>query len=127
MEQRFTGYELHRDEVDTVHRRARYATFLHGANRDLEALPELNKGIQLAPDNYSLYRDLAASYIRLSRADDAIAALQRSLEIRPTASAYSSLATLYYSQGRYTDSAATFEKAVAIDAGNRSTDSMRTR
>jgi serine/threonine-protein kinase len=52
----------------------------------------------------------------LERTDDAASALQRALEIEPSATLYSNLGTLRFFQGRYSDAAAAFEKAVELNA-----------
>jgi serine/threonine-protein kinase len=74
---------------------------------------------ELAADNTILWRNLGAVYFQLERYDDAASAFQRSLEIAPSAAAYTNLGTLRFYQGRYHDAVPAFEKAVELGA-NRS-------
>ncbi len=89
-----------------------YGVFLFSKDRCAQAVPYFLKATQLAPDNYAAFRNLGACYFQLGRNDEAISAQQRSLEIRPMASGYSNLATIYYYEGRFTESAETLQKAV---------------
>jgi tetratricopeptide (TPR) repeat protein len=50
----------------------------------------------------------------MDRYDDAIAALERSRGIRPTASNTSNLGTAYFNRGRFADAARAFEQAVKL-------------
>jgi tetratricopeptide (TPR) repeat protein len=68
-----------------------------------------------SPDNGFVLRNLAAVYHMLDRTDAAAAALQRALEIEPTATVYSNLGTMRFFQGRYSDAATAFEKAVQLN------------
>jgi tetratricopeptide (TPR) repeat protein len=69
-----------------------------------------------SPDNPLVLRNLGAVYHMLERTDEAASALQRALEIEPSATLYSNLGTLRFFQGRYTDAAAAFDKAVQLNA-----------
>jgi eukaryotic-like serine/threonine-protein kinase len=73
---------------------------------------------KLTPDNYFVLNNLAGVYMMLDRDEDAATALQRSLEIKPAADNFSNLGTLRFSQGRYIDAVAAFEKAVKLNANN---------
>jgi tetratricopeptide (TPR) repeat protein len=72
----------------------------------------------LAPDNVIVLRNLGAAYHQLGRYDEAAAALQRALEVAPTAAIYTNLGTTRFFQGRYADAAPAFEKAVELAANN---------
>lgn len=71
---------------------------------------------RLTPGNFSVLRNLAAAYHMMDRDDDAASALQRSLEIKPEASAYGNLGTLFFFHGRYDEAVTAFEKAVQLGA-----------
>jgi serine/threonine-protein kinase len=69
----------------------------------------------LAPDSFRGYSNLGATYLQVERYDDAINALKRSLEIRPTHDAFSNLATAYFRLRKYDDAAYNYSQAVARD------------
>jgi tetratricopeptide (TPR) repeat protein len=68
-----------------------------------------------SPDNVLVLRNLGAVYQTLDRNDEAATALQRALEIEPSATVYNNLGTLWFFKGRYSDAAAGFEKAVELN------------
>ena len=72
--------------------------------------------LKLEPDNVSALRNLGAVYHSLGRDDDAAAALQHALEIKPSADVYNNLGTIRFYQGRYQDAVPAFEKSVALGA-----------
>jgi len=80
-----------------------------------EAVQSWERARDLSPDNVLVLRNLAGAYHMLERVDDAVATLQRALEIQPNATSYSNLGTLRYFQGRYQDAALAFEKAVDLN------------
>ena len=51
----------------------------------------------------------------IDRVDDAAAALQRALEIRPAATIYTNLGTLRFFQGQYQQAVTSFERAVEMN------------
>jgi len=63
-------------------------------------------------------RDLGAAYHALDRDDDAVAALQHALEIKPAADVYSNLGTILFYQGKYDESVPAFEKTVSLSAND---------
>lgn len=73
---------------------------------------------KITPDNFYVLNNLAGVYMVMDRDEDAAAALQRSLEIKPAADNYSNLGTLRFSQRRYADAVPAFEKAVNLMASN---------
>ncbi|MFN7936560.1 MAG: protein kinase [Bryobacteraceae bacterium] len=72
----------------------------------------------LTPDNDLVWRNLSSLYLLQDRFDDAAAAIQKALELRPTSPHYSNLGYIRFFQGRYMDAIAPFEKAVEL-APNR--------
>lgn len=89
--------------------------FFYNNGRHEEAATTWEGARKLVPDSVFVFRDLAAAYHSLGREDDAAAALQRALEINPSAGVYNNLGTFRFFQGRYLDSAAAFEKAVEMN------------
>jgi len=66
------------------------------------ALDNYQKAVHLAPDEAQPRYNLAISYVRLKRADDAILALNEAERLRPAyASPYFLLGRIYYEQHRY--------------------------
>ena len=81
-----------------------------------QATANFEQALKLDPDNLDALDDLGGAYHMLGRDDDAAAALQRALEIRPDADTYTNLGTIRFYQGRYPDAVVSFEKAVALGA-----------
>ena len=69
---------------------------------------------RLAPDSARGHYHLAAAYFGLDRLDDALAAYRRSIELRPTAVAWSGIGTVQFYLGRFPEAATAFETAVAL-------------
>jgi eukaryotic-like serine/threonine-protein kinase len=90
-------------------------TFFYKNARYAEAITAYEQARALTPDNVLVLRDLAAAYHSQDRDEEAASALQRALEIQPTAPIYNNLGTWRFYQGRYTDSAAAFDKAVQLN------------
>ena len=83
-----------------------------------EAIAQLKKVVQLTPDNAQAYSNLAAVYLDTSDPKlipEAQAALMKSVALSPSYPAYANLGSLYFTQGRYAESAAMTEKALAIN------------
>ena len=76
------------------------------------------QALKLEPDNVPALRNLGAVYHALGRDDDAVAALQRAIEIKPSADVYNNLGTIRFYQGRYQDAVPAFEKTVALGANS---------
>ncbi len=83
-----------------------------------EAIAQLRKVVQLTPDNAQAYNNLAAVYLDADDPKlipDAQAALSKSVALAPSYAAYANLGNIYYSQGRYAESAAMTEKALKLN------------
>lgn len=83
-----------------------------------EAEKAYQRIIELAPANFFGLRNLGAVLYMQGKLEAAASLFQQALQIQPEPSLYSSLGTLYFSQGLYTQSVAAFEKA--IDMGGYS-------
>ncbi|MFN0151416.1 MAG: protein kinase domain-containing protein [bacterium] len=87
--------------------------YRHG---ELEKAAEcFRRVVELTPDNPRGYSNLGAMYASLKRNDDAVAAYEKSIALKPNYRAYSNLATLFQSAGRAPEAAAMYEKALALD------------
>jgi serine/threonine-protein kinase len=83
-----------------------------------EATAALKRAIELTPDNAQVYFNLGAVYLDTSdpkKIPDAERALRKSLELNPSFAAYANLGFLYTQQGKYAESAAMTEKALALN------------
>jgi len=74
--------------------------------------------LRLEPDSVQVLRNLGGTYHMLGRDNDAIAALQHAIEVKPNPDVYSNLGTILFYQGKYDESVPAFEKAVALNANN---------
>jgi serine/threonine-protein kinase len=88
------------------------------AGRFKEAAAAWEMALKLEPDNVPALRNLGAVYHSLGRDDDAVAALQHALEIKPAADVYANLGTILFYQGKYDRAVPAFEKAVELGANN---------
>ena len=86
--------------------------------RYLEAERMFQQASSLAPDNFRVLSNLGGIYLMQGRYPEAITVLERSVSLRPTAGAYSNLATAYFYQRRFADSARTYEGALKLDERN---------
>jgi eukaryotic-like serine/threonine-protein kinase len=69
----------------------------------------------LAPDNYRGYSNLGGIYLLQGRYSEAVEALQRSIQLRPTAGSYGNLGATYFYMQRFEDAANSLQHAVALD------------
>lgn len=76
------------------------------------------QALKLEPDNVPALENLGAVYHRLSRDDDAVAALQRVIATSPTADVYNNLGSILFYQGKYDEAVPAFEKTVAMGAND---------
>jgi serine/threonine-protein kinase len=86
-----------------------------------EAIEQLRRVVQLTPDNAQAFSNLGAIYIDTSDPkfrSDAEAALNKSIELSPSYSAYANLGSLYYDDKRYTEAASMMERALQINPEN---------
>jgi len=83
-----------------------------------EAERMFQQAAALAPDNVRVLSNLGAIYVMQGKYPEAISALERSVSFRPTAGAYSNLATAYFYQRRFADAAQTYEGALKLEQRN---------
>ncbi len=80
-----------------------------------EAASQFRHVIELAPENVRGYTNLGGIYVLQGKQKLAEETLQKSLNIEPNYRAYANLATMYFDQGRYSESARMFERAVQLN------------
>ena len=90
------------------------AQFYYRQGRYPESVALYGRGLELAPDNNSLYTNMGAAHWMAGQLDDAARSFEKSLTLRPSASAYTNLGTTYYFQGRCREAAGLMEKAVDL-------------
>jgi tetratricopeptide (TPR) repeat protein len=73
----------------------------------------------LAPENPEGYYNLGAAYLFLGRDQDAIAALEKSIKLRPSPAAYSNLGTAYYRARKFAEAANSYREAINFDQKNQ--------
>jgi tetratricopeptide (TPR) repeat protein len=79
-----------------------------------QAAQQFAKAAQITPDNVIALRDLGLASLQLGRFDVAQANLQKVAELEPSSSAFSALGTLLELQGKYAESVAMYQKALAL-------------
>jgi eukaryotic-like serine/threonine-protein kinase len=97
------------------------ALFYDRQNKYPESIAALRKAVELTPDNAQVYFNLGAVYIDTGDAkltSDAEQALKKSIELAPSYPAYANLGQLYYTEKRYSESAALTEKALQLNDQN---------
>ncbi|HEY7616579.1 MAG TPA: tetratricopeptide repeat protein, partial [Terriglobales bacterium] len=85
------------------------------------AVEQLQRAIELTPDNAQAYSNLAAVYLDMSdpkSVPQAEAALKKSIELSPSYAAYANLGMLLSQQKRHAEAAAMTEKALQLNDKN---------
>jgi tetratricopeptide (TPR) repeat protein/TolB-like protein len=90
------------------------AVFYWLAGRNEEAEKHFRRVAELVPDNYIVYRNLGGLHVMMGRREKAADFLQRSLALKPSATAYSNLGTLRFQEEHYPEAAALFERAISL-------------
>jgi serine/threonine protein kinase/tetratricopeptide (TPR) repeat protein/TolB-like protein len=88
--------------------------YVHQAQYE-KAADMFRRVLQLIPDSFRAYANLGGLYIYQGRYADAVQPLERSLAIRPTAQAYSNLATAYLHLRRFDEAARNYREATKLD------------
>ncbi len=101
-------------EPGTWQHRLAYAGVLYRQGRYEDALEELQRVIELSPDNARAYLLMGAAYDYLGFQDESLQATLRSLEIEPTRAGYRDLGITYYFLGSYEKAAEAYERAVEL-------------
>jgi serine/threonine protein kinase/Flp pilus assembly protein TadD len=85
--------------------------FYYRRGRYQDAILLFQKITQLAPDNSQGYTNLGATYAMAGQYESAAVSFDQSLRLRPTASAYSNLGTVYFFLGRCAEAVPLMEHA----------------
>jgi serine/threonine-protein kinase len=80
-----------------------------------EAAAQFRRVVELVPENVRGYSNLSGVYLLQGKTQEAEEGLKKSLSIEPNYRAFANLGTLYFSEDRYTESAASFEKALELN------------
>ncbi len=83
-----------------------------------EAVAQYQHALQLTPDNATIYSNLGAAYVDANDPrsfQQAEAALKKSIELSPSYGAYANLGFLYLMQNRFSEAAATTERALQMN------------
>jgi serine/threonine-protein kinase len=91
-----------------------YGGFLFRANRYEEAENAFRQALTRVPDNARIHSSLGGALFARGRIEEAQQTFERSLELQPTASAASNLATLLYRRGDYPAAVSAFETATTL-------------
>jgi serine/threonine protein kinase/Flp pilus assembly protein TadD len=83
-----------------------------------EAATQFRKATVMAPDNSIAFLDLGLASLQLERYDDAGASLEKSAQIEPSFFAYSTLAELLTTQGKFAEAVEMSKKALDLDPTN---------
>jgi serine/threonine-protein kinase len=83
-----------------------------------KAILQFKKLTEIAPNNDNAYLNIAAGYYSLGKIDQAIKMTLKAIALKPTASAFSNLGTMYFYQNKYLQSITAFEKAVELLPNN---------
>jgi tetratricopeptide (TPR) repeat protein/TolB-like protein len=80
-----------------------------------EAVEEMKRAVELAPNSDEAYRRLGAAYLRLSKKNDAIEAYQRAIQIAPYYwFNHNALGLAYYELGDYEGALTAFQRVVEL-------------
>jgi tetratricopeptide (TPR) repeat protein len=114
------------DEADAQYRKAisvrpdswsiywYYGAFLYRANRYEEAENAFRQALSRVPGNARIHASLGGTLLARGRIEEARKTLERSLELQPTASAASNLATLLYRRGDYPAAVSAYQTATEL-------------
>jgi len=85
-----------------------------------EAAEQYRKAVELTPDNATALLNLGLAALQLGQYDDARMSLEKSAQAEPSFAAYSALAELLTTQGKFTESVEMSKKALDLDPTNYS-------
>ena len=89
--------------------------FYYRLARYTEAEKEFRTVVELTPDNPRGYSNLGVIAYSEKRYEEAAKMYEKSVAIKPTASAYSNLGAVYYSLGQYAEAARYYEEAIKMN------------
>ena len=80
-----------------------------------EAAEQYSQVTRLVPDHHFGYNNLGGVYLLEGRYAEAIPVLEHSATLRPTEEAFSNLGTAYFYLRKFSEAAAAYEKAIALN------------
>lgn len=83
-----------------------------------DAAKQYSKAVKLTPDNAIALLDLGLTSLQLGRLDDARTNLEESARIQPSFAAYSTLAEVLTSEGKFTEAVEESKKALELSPDN---------
>ena len=87
--------------------------------RTNEAIVELTRALELAPNSDDAHRRLAGAYLRAGRTDEAIAMLQKATAVNPYYWLnHNALGATWFQLGEYAKAAEAFQKVIQIEPDN---------
>ena len=89
-------------------------SFYNQHGRLAEAAQAYQKVLDLIPDSYLGYWSMGGIFLREGRLKEAEQMLSRSVQLKPSAAAYSNLGSLLYYQRRYAEAAELYRKATGL-------------
>jgi eukaryotic-like serine/threonine-protein kinase len=93
----------------------RLGVFYFHQSRSADAIRAFQQVTTLTPENFEAYSNLGAVLSASGDYAQAINALGRSIEIRPTLEAYSNLGTAYFALRKFPDAARMYEQGLKLD------------
>jgi TolB-like protein/tetratricopeptide (TPR) repeat protein len=92
----------------------RFGSYLFHQGRVEEAIPYLERITQLMPESESALNDLGAAHYLSGNFEQAVAAFQQSLQVAPSAVAFSNVAANLYFLGQFDEAVAMYHRAVEL-------------
>jgi Flp pilus assembly protein TadD len=92
----------------------RLGTLYFLTSRYEQAVAAYRRAVSLNPDAARVHFNLGAALMRLGRFDEARAALEDSIRVRPVPLAFSNLGVAQYLLGRFPEAAASFQRAIDL-------------
>jgi tetratricopeptide (TPR) repeat protein/predicted Ser/Thr protein kinase len=90
-------------------------TFYHRQSRYPEAAAAFRHVLEMTPDNAAAYSNLGVVLMRMQDRAGARRMYEKSIELSPSYSVYTNLASLYYMDRDYAKAAETYEKALKLN------------
>ena len=94
---------------------AELGVFYSQYGRFEESVEQFEIVTELSPGNAAAYRNLGGVYYYLGEQDKALEAFERSAEIQPNYGVYSNMATMNYFNGKFSEAARNYEKALELN------------
>ena len=92
-----------------------FGIFFYNSGQYEKAIEQSKILAQMAPNNVNAYLYLAGNNYAIGNIDEAIKYTKQALEIKPSSSGYSNLATMQFYKKNYDESVIGFEKAVDLN------------